>query len=84
MGNPEGLEDLLLRDGLSDPMTGEAMGDQTERLAAEEGVTREMLDEVAAMSHKRAHTATAEGAFVSEIVPVGISCKAGNEDARNG
>lgn len=70
MGNPEGLEDLLLRDGLTDPMSGEAMGDQTERLAAEEGVTREMLDEVAAMSHERADKATQDGLFTPEIVPV--------------
>lgn len=70
MGNPEGLEDLLLRDGLSDPMSGEAMGDQTERLAAEEGVTREMLDEVAAMSHERAHTATENGFFSAELAPI--------------
>lgn len=75
MGNPEGLEDLLLRDGLSDPMTGEAMGDQTERLAAEEEVTREMLDEVAAMSHERAHKATTEGAFSAEIVPIEYRAK---------
>ncbi len=70
MGKPEGLEDILLRDGLSDPMSGEAMGDQTERLAAEENVTREMLDEVAAMSHARAHEATQSGAFDAEIVPI--------------
>ena len=70
MGNPEGVEDLLLRDGLSDPMSGEAMGDQTERLAAEEGVTREMLDKVALMSHQRAHEATQMGRFREEIVPV--------------
>lgn len=70
MGNPEGLEDLLLRDGLTDPMTGEAMGEQTEKLAAEAGVTREMLDEVAALSHERAHRATQEGLFTREIVPV--------------
>lgn len=70
MGNPEGLEDILLRDGLSDPMSGEAMGDQTERLAAEAQVTREMLDEVAAMSHARAHEATEAGAFSAEIVPI--------------
>ncbi|MEM8488696.1 MAG: thiolase family protein [Bacteroidota bacterium] len=70
MGKPEGLEDILLRDGLSDPMSGEVMGDQTERLAAEEGVTREMLDEVAAMSHARAHQATESGAFNAEIVPI--------------
>lgn len=75
MGNPEGLEDLLLRDGLSDPMTGEAMGDQSERLAAEEGVTREMLDEVAAMSHARAHAATQNGMFSAEIAPVSYKAK---------
>lgn len=70
MGRPEGLEDMLLRDGLSDPMTGEAMGEQTERLAAEESVTREMLDEVAALSHARAHAATQEGRFAAEIAPI--------------
>ncbi len=75
MGNPEGLEDLLLRDGLSDPMTGEAMGDQSERLAAEEGVTREMLDEVAAMSHARAHAATQSGMFSAEIAPIAYKVK---------
>ena len=37
MGQPEGLTDLVLYDGLTDPMSGEAMGDQSERLAAEEG-----------------------------------------------
>ncbi|MFK7846018.1 MAG: thiolase family protein [Rhodothermales bacterium] len=75
MGNPEGLEDLLLRDGLSDPMTGEAMGDQSERLAAEEGVTREMLDEVAALSHARAHAATQNGMFSAEIAPLSYKAK---------
>ena len=39
--------DLMARDGLSDPETGEAMGEQTERLIAEEGVTRAELDEIA-------------------------------------
>ena len=70
MGNPEGLTDLLLHDGLSDPMSGEAMGVQTERLAAEKGVAREQLDEVAAMSHERADAAWANGAFTSEVAPI--------------
>ncbi|GIW30250.1 MAG: hypothetical protein KatS3mg071_0424 [Meiothermus sp.] len=51
-GAPEQLQDILQRDGLSDPFTGEAMGDQTERLAAEFGVTRPELDEVALESHR--------------------------------
>lgn len=75
MGNPEGLTDILLRDGLSDPDTGEAMGEQSERLAAEEGITREMTDEVALMSHHRAHEATQNGAFGAEIAPISYRVK---------
>ncbi len=62
------LIDLMARDGLSDPQSGEAMGEQTERLFAEEGVTRTELDSIAALSHQRAARATADGSFVDEIV----------------
>ena len=64
------LIDLMARDGLSDPGTGEAMGEQTERLVAEEGVTRQELDGVAALSHQRAARATTEGSFTDEIVGI--------------
>jgi acetyl-CoA C-acetyltransferase len=69
---PQGAEliDLMARDGLSDPESGEAMGEQTERLIAEEAVSRSELDEVAASSHQRAALATAQGGFAAEIVPV--------------
>jgi acetyl-CoA C-acetyltransferase len=60
--------DLIARDGLSDPFSGEAMGEQTERLIAEEGVTRSELDGVAALSHQRAAQATTAGFFADEIV----------------
>ena len=70
MGSPEQLEDMMIKDGLTDPMSGEAMGVQAERLAAERGVSREALDEVALMSHRRAAEATRSGAFSGEIVPV--------------
>lgn len=69
-GPKESLVDLMFRDGLSDPMSGEAMGEQTERLIAEEGVTREALDEIAAASHERAAAATSTCHFANEIVPV--------------
>ncbi len=69
-GPKETLADLLFRDGLSDPMSGEAMGEQTERLIAEEGVTREALDEIAAASHERAAAATSTCDFANEIVPI--------------
>jgi acetyl-CoA C-acetyltransferase len=62
--------DLMARDGLSDPQSGEAMGEQTERLISEEGVSRSELDDVAALSHARAATASETGAFADEIVPV--------------
>jgi acetyl-CoA C-acetyltransferase len=62
--------DMMARDGLSDPESGEAMGEQTERLIAEEGVTRAELDEIAVSSHRRAAAAAESGAFADEIVPV--------------
>ncbi len=70
LGAPEQLVDLLLYDGLTDPMSGEAMGEQTERLAAEHGITREELDEIAMMSHRRAAEATERCYFADEIVPL--------------
>ena len=70
MGAPEEVKDLLLHDGLTDPMSGEAMGLQTERLAAEHGITRSELDEIAAQSHQRAAEARASGRFDAEIAPI--------------
>jgi acetyl-CoA C-acetyltransferase len=75
MGNPEGVTDLLLHDGLSDPFSGQAMGVQTERLASEKGITRDQLDEVAAMSHQRAEAAWAAGAFEAEVAPIAYRMK---------
>lgn len=66
----EPLADIMQRDGLSDPETGEAMGEQTERLAADHGITREELDTIAEQSHHRALTAQQKGFFADEIVPV--------------
>lgn len=77
LGSPEHVTDLLLYDGLTDPTTGEAMGDQTERLAAEHAVSRGDLDEVAAVSHQRAAEAIDLGAFEDEIVPVELSARRG-------
>ncbi len=70
MGEGTPLADVMYRDGLSDPFSGDAMGEQTERLIEEEGITREALDEVAAASHKRAAEATDSGAFDDEMLPL--------------
>ncbi|HEX9659022.1 MAG TPA: thiolase family protein [Rhodothermales bacterium] len=75
MGAPEEVKDLLLYDGLTDPMSGEAMGVQTERLAAEWGIGRTELDEVAVASHVRANAASEDGRFDDEIVPIPIRVK---------
>lgn len=70
--NREQVSDILLTDGLTDPMTGELMGEETERLVKEYGVTRPELDEVAYLSNLRAAAATASGAFRAEIAPITI------------
>ncbi len=77
LGNPEEVKDLLLYDGLTDPLNGEAMGEETERLIAEYGISRMELDEVAYLSHKRAAQATAAGIFKREIAPFEIKTRKG-------
>src|SRR5690625_1835956 len=77
LGSPEGLMDLMLNDGLTDPMSGEAMGTQTERLAAEHGITRRDLDAIAAHSQQRSAEASEKGWFDDEIVPVEIKSRKG-------
>jgi len=78
-GSPEQLQDILQRDGLSDPLSGEAMGDQAERLAAEFGVTRSELDEVALHSHQRAARAQEACHFSREIAPLEVKGRKGVE-----
>ncbi|MCL4300360.1 MAG: thiolase family protein [Anaerolineae bacterium] len=75
MGAPEQLVDVLLADGLTDSTNGEGMGEETERLAAEQGVSREELDEVAYLSHSRAAQATEKGWSKKEMVPIEIKKK---------
>jgi acetyl-CoA C-acetyltransferase len=72
-GATEQLQDAMLIDGLTDPLTGELMGEETERLCAEHGVTRSELDEVAHLSNARAAGATSTGKFASEIAPLEIT-----------
>jgi acetyl-CoA C-acetyltransferase len=69
-GGPEPMRDLLLDDGLRDPISKELMGEETERLAQTHEVTRDELDEVACQSQQRAAAATAKGKFNAEITPI--------------
>jgi len=78
---PTGVEmqDIMHRDGLTDPMSGEAMGNQTERLCEEVGVTRDELDEIAATSQQRAAEATENSHFDDEIAPLEYETREGSE-----
>ena len=78
MGAPEQLTDLLLHDGLTDATTAEGMGSQVDRLCLDRGVSRQAVDEIAALSHQRAATATEKGWFKGEIVPIELKSKKGS------
>ncbi len=77
LGSPEQLTDVLLQDGLTDPISGETMGEQAEQLATAYQITRDELDEVAFFSQARAAQATEQGMFKQEIVPIEIAGKKG-------
>ncbi len=54
---------------VAEPSTGETMGQSAEKMAKENGITREAQDSLALMSHQRAAAATADGRLGAEIAP---------------
>jgi acetyl-CoA acyltransferase len=54
---------------IAEPSTGETMGQSAEKMAKENGISREEQDRVALMSHQRAAAATADGRLTAEIAP---------------
>lgn len=54
---------------IAEPSTGESMGQSAEKMAKENGISREAQDRVAFLSHQRAAAATASGRFATEIAP---------------
>ncbi len=54
--------------------------DGAELLSEKYGITREELDEFGFLSHQRAASATNNGYFEKEVVPVGIKLEDGSED----
>ena len=54
---------------IAEPSTGESMGQSAEKMAKENGITREEQDRLALMSHQRAAAATADGRLTAEIAP---------------
>ncbi|BEC31605.1 acetyl-CoA acetyltransferase [Escherichia coli] len=64
--------DVILRDGLMCATRGYHMGITAENVAKEYGITREMQDELALHSQRKAAAAIESGAFTAEIVPVNV------------
>ena len=64
--------DVILRDGQMCATHGYHMGITAENVAKEYGITREMQDELALHSQRKAAAAIESGAFTAEIVPVNV------------
>jgi acetyl-CoA C-acetyltransferase len=66
----ETIIDSMIQDGLWDAFNDYHMGITAENIAREWNITRQMQDEFAAQSQKRAKEAIQSGRFKDEIVPV--------------
>ena len=55
---------------IAEPTTGESMGESAERMAKENGISREDQDAWALRSHELAAAGTADGRLTDEIAPV--------------
>lgn len=69
------LSDVILRDGLICATHGYHMGITAENVAKEYGISREMQDELALLSQRKALAAIDSGAFRAEIVPVSVTSR---------
>ncbi len=76
MGKGE-LLDLMHQDGFLCPLGGGLMGELTEVVVEEKGISRQEQDEYAADSHNKAEVAIKEGLFTEEIVPVEVKGRKG-------
>ena len=54
---------------IAEPSTGETMGQSAEKMAKENGITRDAQDRLALQSHQRAAAGTADGRLTAEIAP---------------
>jgi len=77
MGNAE-IVDTMVYDGLWSTFTDTHMGDSSDEVNAEIGISREDQDAWAARSHQRAHQAWTSGRFAEEVVPFEIAQRKGD------
>ncbi|WGV19764.1 MULTISPECIES: acetyl-CoA C-acyltransferase family protein [unclassified Pseudomonas] len=76
MGDLQGIDYTV--GVLQDPFEHFHMGITAENVAARHGITREMQDELALTSQRRAARAIAEGRFASQIVPLELKTRKGS------
>jgi len=72
LGPPAPLEDALW-EALKDSQCGLSMAETAEKLAAQYGLARAAVDEVALLSQQRARDAWAAGRYADELAPVPIT-----------
>ena len=72
------MVDTMIKDGLWDAFNGYHMGTTAENVARNYQITREMQDELALKSQKKAGAARAEGRFKDEIAPVTVAGRKGD------
>jgi acetyl-CoA C-acetyltransferase len=65
--------DLIVRDGLSDAFSGKLMGITAENIAKKYNISRQAQDEFSYNSQMKAHMATTNGLFSTEISPIMVT-----------
>ncbi|KAJ2649623.1 Acetyl-CoA acetyltransferase, mitochondrial [Coemansia sp. RSA 1250] len=73
------LADGIIKDGLWDVYNQIHMGNCAEQTARKHGITREMQDEHAIGSYKRAAAAWKAGSFDNEVLPVTVKTRKGEK-----
>jgi acetyl-CoA C-acetyltransferase len=66
------LLDAMYRDGYLCPLCDQLMGETSETLVTDHGISREEQDAYAVRSHQRAARAWDEGRFAAQVVPVPV------------
>jgi acetyl-CoA C-acetyltransferase len=72
------MVDAMVRDGLWSTFTRQHMGESSDDVNRELGVSREAQDEWAARSHRRAHDAWESGKLATEVVAVDVPQRKGD------
>lgn len=70
-----GKDFIPITPAISEPTTGETMGQSAEKMAKLNDIPREEQDQLALASHKNAHAGTQDGRLTAEIVPVSLPPK---------